>query len=138
MARALSVDFPDTRSTPKWIVQRAGSPGHWLPGWFALGPDGRGAWFPTHAEALDLALRSVARDVSDTTLTDALARWGIARLEQSAPRRRGGRPPALTAEQARTLRRERADGTSVAELAKQYGLSVKTVYAYLRRSDADQ
>ncbi len=53
----------------------------------------------------------------------------------AAAKQRGaytGRKPALTAEQARQLRQRAAAGEPKAALAKEFGISRETVYAYLR------
>jgi DNA-binding CsgD family transcriptional regulator len=47
-----------------------------------------------------------------------------------------GRKPALTAEQAAQLRARAAGGESKAALAKEFGVSRETVYAYLRTETA--
>ncbi len=49
--------------TPRrWYVFRAGAPGFPMPGWHASTYDGtKGAWFPTWAEALALALHQATK-----------------------------------------------------------------------------
>jgi DNA invertase Pin-like site-specific DNA recombinase len=48
-----------------------------------------------------------------------------------------GRKPALTAPQARELRRRAASGESKSKLAREYGISRETAYVYLRAGVAD-
>jgi DNA invertase Pin-like site-specific DNA recombinase len=43
-----------------------------------------------------------------------------------------GRPPSLSPDQVAELRRQAAAGTAKAELARAFGISRETVYAYLR------
>ena len=55
----------------------------------------------------------------------------------TAAKQRGvytGRKPALTAEQAQQLRERAAAGEPKSTLAKEFGISRETVYAYLRPS----
>jgi hypothetical protein len=163
--RTLQVAFPDTGRVDRWRVQRAGEPGAWLPGWFAVAPAGEdtAAWFPTHAEAFVFALGRVSAKVADDTVEDAMARWGI-RREKPAPKtpralkavktraaggragapgpreaepvRRGrGRPAALTAEQEGDIVSRRAQGESVAVLAIAFSVSTNTVRRALRRAE---
>lgn len=59
--------------------------------------------------------------------------------EDSPMKSRGaytGRKPALTTEQATQLRARAARGESKAALAREFGVSRETVYAYLRASAA--
>lgn len=54
-----------TRSLPpRWRVERAGSPGAWLPGWFVRSPDGLTSYHcPTWANALDIAMVNLELEV---------------------------------------------------------------------------
>ncbi|ATO86271.1 DNA invertase [Actinoplanes sp. SE50] len=57
----------------------------------------------------------------------------------AAAKQRGvytGRKPALTTEQADRLRERVAAGERKADLAREYGISRETVYAYLRPTAA--
>lgn len=59
----------------------------------------------------------------------------------AAAKQRGaytGRKPALTAEQADQLRARAAAGERKSALAKEYGISRETVYAYLRPTTASE
>lgn len=49
--------------------------------------------------------------------------------------RHTGRPPKLTAAQARQVRALRASGESIAELVRSYGVSRATIYRALRDGD---
>jgi DNA invertase Pin-like site-specific DNA recombinase len=48
-----------------------------------------------------------------------------------------GRKPALTGPQAEALRHRAAEGESKSKLAREYGISRETAYAYLRAVSAE-
>lgn len=136
MSRMISVEFPSTRVVPKWIVERAGIAGAYLGGWFAIGSDDEGAWFPTHAEAINFATRQARAAAGQADFTDALARWGIEQQRTSTvaePKRPRG--PQLDLSE---ILAARAAGTPVAAIAARLGVTRQTIYSYLRRSNADQ
>lgn len=66
----------------RWKVERAGSEGHWLPGWIAreMRPDGIGASFATQPEAFKFAEAQASSEAG-------LALRGLMKLASRMPRR---------------------------------------------------
>lgn len=125
----IAMEWPDTKRPEKWTVQRAGTRGHWLPGWFAFSPAymDQSAWFATHDEALAFAInRAIARAQSDERV-DALARWGIAHEPQLAGRKKRLQPADLA-----RLEDAYRDGAKVSDLAVTFGVTIQTIYTKLR------
>ena len=48
----------------RWRVERAGSPGHWIPGWIATDRNGLGASFNTWEEAYNMAYSRASIDAN--------------------------------------------------------------------------
>ena len=82
----------------KWKVERAGSEGHWLPGWIAYTLGGKGASFATWAEAFafadrqarahaQTAMRGAWKAMSTTHEPDRSHRTSIAPPEPAMARR---------------------------------------------------
>lgn len=66
----------------RFTVQRAGSQGHYLPGWFVVNAwTDDAAWLPTFADAIDAAQRLAAMRATELrreTLAADLLAWGMA------------------------------------------------------------
>lgn len=124
----------------KWIVQRAGVPDHWMPGWFALCQRemGEAAWFPTWHEAQAFALERASLSMRAAGLAAAFPRWGMdpSRIPPTigAPLRSQGR--GLSKAQLLVLFEMRAAGKSVTDIATHFRLSPAAIYGYLKNVKA--
>lgn len=109
----------------KWRIERAGAEGGgYLPGWIAINGTGEGAYFATHAEAIEFVSRQSAIDAH--ALTMALTKLApripsFGRASVAPKRKRLGRPPKYTPEQIERAERMRRAGMTWAQVATAVG-----------------